>query len=76
MKTTIRTIVITVAAFIFFATEVSAQKVSAAAVVDQHYAAQTSSYKLMMLALAGVYGLYVVLYVKRKKEVNRFMGRV
>jgi uncharacterized membrane protein len=76
MKTTIKTIVITVAAFIFFATEVSAQKVSAAAVVDQHYAAQTSSYKLMMLALAGVYGLYVVLYVKRKKEVNRFMGRV
>jgi len=75
MKTTFKAILMTVAAFIFFATQLSAQTVSAAAVVDQHYAAQTSSYKLMMLALAAVYGLYVMLYAKRKKEVNRFMGR-
>ncbi len=76
MKTTIKTMVLTAAAFIFFATEASAQKISAAVVIDQDYATQTSSYKLMMIALAGVYALYVVLYVKRKKEVNRFMGKI
>ncbi len=76
MRTTIKTLVVIVASFILFTVEASAQKLSAAAIVDQHYATQTNSYKWMMLGLAGVYAVYMMLYMKRRREVNRFMGKI
>ena len=76
MRTTIKTLVLALVAFICFATEASAQKLSAAAVVDQHYATETAHYKVIMLGLAVVYAVYMMLYMKRKREVNRFMGKI
>ena len=50
------------------------RKGMATAVADQHYAAQTANYKLMMIALAGVYGIYLFLRIRRKREMDRILG--
>ena len=75
MKTQIKTLVLTIAALICFTAQSDAQTVSAA-VIDQHYAAQASFYKTMMLALAAVAALYIVIYTRHKRQVNRYMGRI
>ena len=75
MKTTIKTLAIAIAAITCSAVEASAQKISAAAIVDQHYASETSNYKFMMLVLAAAYGVYVILHNKRRKQADRFLGR-
>lgn len=77
MKKLIRFLLILLLAisFTFTASEAAAQKVGAAAVVDQHYAAQSANYKLMMIGLALVYGVYLLLSLRRKKEMNRFSGK-
>lgn len=74
MKTFIKSLLIAFVSVILFSVEASAQKVAAAAVADQHYAAQTANYKLMMIALAAVYGVYLVLRIRRKKEMDRILG--
>lgn len=73
MKKSIKVLLVFLAAIVC-TIEASAQQISAA-VADQHYAAQTSKYKLMMLALAGVYAVYMVLNLRRKREMNRFLGK-
>ncbi len=75
MRTAIKTLVLAIVALICTTVEASAQKISAAAIVDQHYASQTANYKYMMLMLAIAYGVYMMLYIKRKREVNRFLGK-
>jgi hypothetical protein len=74
MKTVIKSIIMSVAAMFCFAVSVSAQKVSVA-IVDQHYAAETTHYKLLIGALASIYVVYLVLHNKRRREVNRFLGK-
>ncbi len=74
MKTTIKTLVLSVVAMFLFTVSVSAQKVSVA-IVDQHYASETAHYKFIMAGLAIVYVVYLVLHNKRRKEVNRFLGK-
>lgn len=71
-----KSLLIALIAILLCTVEAAAQKISAAAVADQHYAAQTANYKLMMVGLAVAYGIYLMLYVKRKREVNRFMGKI
>jgi hypothetical protein len=44
-------------------------------VVDKHFDAQASSYKMIMGLLAAVYVVYLVLHNKRRREVNRFLGK-
>ena len=75
MRTAIKSFVLALVAIICVSIEASAQKISAAAVVDQHYAAQTTNYKYMMLALAAAYAVYAMLNMKRKRELSRFMGK-
>ncbi len=74
MRTTIKSIVMSVVAIFFFAAGVSAQKVSVA-IVDQHYASETAHYKFIMAGLAAAYVVYLVLHNKRRKEVNQFLGK-
>ncbi len=74
MKTTIKTLVLSFVAVLLFTVSASAQKVSVA-IVDQHYASETAHYKFIMAALATVYVVYLVLHNKRRKEVNRFLGK-
>jgi hypothetical protein len=73
MRTKIQALVMTVAVMICFASNVSAQKVSA--VIDQHYASQANNYKMMMALLTAVYVVYLVLHNKRRREVSRFLGK-
>jgi hypothetical protein len=73
MRTAFKSIVLTAAAIICYVTSVSAQKVSMA-IVDQHDAAQTANYKLIMAGLAIVYAVYLVLHNRRRREISRFMG--
>ena len=73
MKATIKTLAIAIV-MIIFSTGVNAQQLSAA-IVDQHNAAETTNYKLMMLALAGIYAVYMVISMKRKREISRLMGK-
>jgi len=75
MRTTIKAFAIAVVAMICSTVEVSAQKIAAAAIVDQHNASETANYKLMMLGLAIIYGVYVMLSMKKKRELSRLMGR-
>jgi hypothetical protein len=74
MRTKIQAIVMTVAAMICFTASVSAQKVSVA-IIDQHYAAETTHYKMIMGLLASVYVVYLVIHNKRRREVNQFLGK-
>jgi hypothetical protein len=74
MKTTIKSIIMSVAALFCFAVGVSAQKVSVA-IVDQHYASEETHYKMLMGLLASAYVVYMVMHNKRRKEVNRFLGK-
>ena len=74
MKTTIKAVVLAFVAIIAFASETNAQQLSAA-IIDQHSASEANNYKLMMLALAGIYAVYTMLNLKRKRELNRLMGR-
>jgi len=74
MKNSIKALALSVASIICFAISANAQKV-AVAVVDQHYAAQTDSYKFIMAGLGIAYVVYVVLHNKRRKEVNQFLGK-
>ena len=76
MRTAIKSFVLALVAIICVSIEASAQKISAAAVVDQHYAAQTATYKFMMLVLALAYGVYLALHMKRRREMNRFLGKI
>jgi hypothetical protein len=73
MKTTVKALLLMVTAFVF-TTDVFAQKISAAAVVDQHYAAEFSNYRLMMFALGVVYACYLLFSLRRKRQMRRFMG--
>ena len=73
MKTTVKALLLLVTAFVFSA-DVFAQKISAAAVVDQHYAAQSSNYRMMMVALGVVYACYLMFSLRRKRQMKRFMG--
>jgi hypothetical protein len=70
MKTLIKSIIMSVAAIFCFAVSVSAQKVSVA-IVDQHYAAETTHYKLLMGLLASAYVVYLVVHNKRRKSIKR-----
>jgi Ca2+/Na+ antiporter len=74
MRTAIKTIAIVFAAMIAFISESNAQQLSAA-IVDQHSPSETSSYKLMMLGLAIAYCVYMMFSMKRKREINRLMGK-
>ncbi len=74
MKTTIKTLVLSFVAVFLFTVAASAQKVSVA-IVDQHYAAETAHYKFIMAGLAAIYVVYLVVHNKRRKEVNRFLGK-
>ena len=74
MKTVIKSIILSAAAMICFAVSVHAQKVSVA-IVDQHYAAEDAKYKFLMGAIAAVYVVYIVMHNKRRREVNRFLGK-
>lgn len=74
MKKRILAVAMAFIAIIVFAATVNAQRV-AVAVVDQHYASETSHYKIIMGALIFAYVVYMVLHNKRKKEMNRLMGR-
>jgi hypothetical protein len=74
MRTKIQAIAMTVAVIICFTVSVHAQKV-AITVVDRHFDAQASSYKTIMGLLAAVYVVYLVLHNKRRREVNRFLGK-
>jgi hypothetical protein len=74
MRTTIKTLVLAVAAIICATVEASAQQLSAA-IVDQHNPNETSNYKFMMLGLAVIYVVYTMLNMKRKRELNRLMGK-
>jgi hypothetical protein len=74
MKTTIKSLAIVLAAIIC-SVEAGAQKIAAAAIVDQHYASETNNYKFMMLALGAAYGVYVILHNRRRKQTDRFLGR-
>ena len=76
MKTTIKTLAIAVFAIVFSTVEASAQKIATAAIADQHYAAETSNYKFMMLSLALAFGAYLFLQIRRNREVNRMMGKI
>jgi len=68
-----KSFILSIAAIICFV-GANAQKV-AVAVVDQHYAAETSNYKFIMAGLATAFGVYVYLHNKRRKEVNQFLGK-
>ncbi len=74
MKTIIKTLVLSFIAVILFTVSASAQKVSVA-IVDQHYASETAHYKFIMAGLAVIYVVYLVVHNKRRKEVNRFLGK-
>ncbi len=74
MKTTIKTLVLSIVAVFLFTVAASAQKVSVA-IIDQHYASETAHYKFIMAGLAAIYVVYLVLHNKRRKEVNRFLGK-
>ena len=75
MKTTVKALLLMVTAFVFVA-EAAAQQVSATTVVDQHYATQSSKYRLMMIALAGIYAGYVMISLRRKRSINRILGKL
>jgi negative regulator of sigma E activity len=74
MKTAIKSLAIVLAAIIC-SVEASAQKIAAAAIVDQHYASETNNYKFMMLVLGAAYGVYVILHNRRRKQMDRFLGK-
>lgn len=74
MKTFIKSLLLVFVSVVLISVDAAAQKVAAAAVADQHYAAQTANYKLMMIALAGVYGIYLFLRIRRKREMDRILG--
>jgi hypothetical protein len=74
MRTAIKSIAIVFAAIIAFVSETNAQQLSAA-IVDQHNASEASNYKLMMLGLAIAYSVYMMFNMKRKREINRLMGK-
>jgi hypothetical protein len=75
MKTTIKSLVLVIAATICFNVQASAQKVSAA-VIDQHYATQADSYKMMMLALGAIAVVYTIVYARHKRQIRRYMGKI
>ena len=75
MRTTIKSLVLVLVVTICLSVQASAQKVSAA-VIDQHYATQAASYKMMMLALGAIAVVYTIVYARHKRQINRYMGKV
>jgi Ca2+/Na+ antiporter len=75
MKTAMKTLAIAIVAMIGSTIEASAQKIAAAAIVDQHYTSETNNYKFMMLVLGAAYGVYVILHNRRRKQMDRFLGK-
>lgn len=73
MKARILMFIMFFAALLTAAT-VNAQKM-AVAVVDQHYAVETAHYKYIMVALVSAYVIYMVLHNKRRKEIDRLLGK-